>query len=291
MTLYIIHGWTYTIEPWKKTVMLLRKNGVQVKMLNVPGLTAPSKKVWTIEEYADWADKNIPDGAIALGHSNGGRILLNLLSKKPDKLKYLILLDSAGIYEESAKRNLSKKVSKTFAPLKKMKVLRKVYHKLLGASDYDRAPENMKETLANMISSDKNLSLEKISTPTAILWGKQDNVTPPRQAEKLRAGLKNSKLTFYTNWSHAPYISDYQGLARALLKTLKSIPKDSPKTEKDNIRRSTVWSPKKPVTPKKPSVSSATVQLPPRSKDNKTPAKNIKIATSQAVNMKTKRTK
>lgn len=229
-TLYIIHGWTYTVTPWENTIRELREHyGINVKMLNVPGLTAPSKKVWTVEEYANWADENIPDGAIALGHSNGGRILLNLLSKKPTKLKKVILLDAAGVYEESKKRDLSRKVSKVFAPLKNVKPLRKVYHKLLGASDYDHAPENMKKTLANMLDSDKNLDLKTVSTPAVILWGRQDNVTPPRQAEKMHESLKNSTLTFYEKWTHAPYIMDPKGLARAISKHVGVRPSDIPK--------------------------------------------------------------
>ena len=84
--LYIVHGWTYTVEPWNKTLELLRKSGLNVKMLHVPGLTEDSKKIFTIDDYAKWADQNIPDGAIALGHSNGGRILLNLCSRKPENI-------------------------------------------------------------------------------------------------------------------------------------------------------------------------------------------------------------
>jgi len=113
-TLYIIHGWTYTTEPWTKTIAFLKEAGVKVEMLNVPGLTTNSKKVWTIEGYAAWANQNIPDGAVALGHSNGGRILLNLLSEKPEKLKHLILLDSAGIYEDSKKRETARRLIKNF---------------------------------------------------------------------------------------------------------------------------------------------------------------------------------
>ena len=229
MTLYIIHGWTYTVAPWETTIRELKNYGINVKMLNVPGLTAPSKKVWTVAEYAKWADQNLPDGAIALGHSNGGRILLNLLSQKPEKLKKVILLDSAGIYEESKKRDLNRKLSKVFSPLKKVAPLRKVYHKLLGASDYDKAPDNMKKTLANMLDSDKDLDLSKVSTPAVILWGKQDTVTPPRQAEKMQTLLPNSTLTFYENWTHAPYISDPKGLARALAKHVGARPSATPK--------------------------------------------------------------
>lgn len=241
MVLYVIHGWTYTVTPWENTIRELKNYGITVKMLNVPGLTAPSKKVWTIEEYAKWADQNIPDGAVALGHSNGGRILLNLLSAKPDKLKKVILLDSAGIYEESKKRDLNRKLSKVFAPLKKVAPLRKVYHKLLGASDYDKAPENMKKTLANMLDSDRNLDVNKVTTPAIVLWGRKDTVTPPHQGEKMAKLLPNASLTFYENWTHAPYIVDPKGLARAIAKNVGVRPSEVPKgphiTDLKNNRR------------------------------------------------------
>ena len=220
-TLYIIHGWTYSVEPWTKTLELLKKTGLNVKMLNVPGLTSESKRVWTISDYVAWANKNLPDGAVALGHSNGGRILLNLCAKNPKKLSRLVLLDSAGVYEPSKKRDILKTVSKLGAPLKKLPYVEKVFHKLIGASDYDHAPENMKETLSNMLESDKSLNLSHVTTPTKILWGENDTVTPPRQARVLLSKLKNSTLEIYPDWTHAPYISDPEGLAKAILEALK----------------------------------------------------------------------
>lgn len=219
--LYIIHGWTYTVEPWKNTLAMLRNNGLSVKMLHVPGLTEPSNKVYTIEDYMKWADQEIPDGAIALGHSNGGRILLNLCSKKPDKLKHLILLDAAGVYEPSAKKRFVEKMAKIGKPLKKVPIIDKAFHKLTGSTDYSRAPENMKVTLANMLASDKDLDFSKVETPTYILWGKKDTTTPPRQATTMYEKLPHAELKFYANWTHAPYISDPEGLARAILTLVK----------------------------------------------------------------------
>ena len=215
--LYIIHGWTYTVEPWKNTLNMLLKNGLNVKMLHVPGLTEPSKKEFTIEDYVKWADREIPDGAIALGHSNGGRILLNLCSQKPEKLKYLILLDSAGIYEPSARKRFVERMAKIGKPLKKIPVVDKAFHKITGSTDYSRAPENMKKTLSNMLESDKNLKLEDVKVKTFILWGQKDTITPPRHAEKMHEKIAESELKFYANWNHAPYISDPDGLARALI--------------------------------------------------------------------------
>lgn len=223
--LYIIHGWTYTVEPWKNTLAMLHDNGISVKMLHVPGLTEKSDKVFTIEDYVEWADKNIPDGAIALGHSNGGRILLNLCAKNPEKLKYLILLDAAGIYEPSAKKKIVEKIAKIGKPLKKVPIIDKAFHKITGSTDYSRAPENMKQTLANMLASDKDLDFSKVQTKTFILWGKKDTTTPPRQATAMYEKLPNAELKFYANWTHAPYISSPDELARALTALIKRIKK------------------------------------------------------------------
>lgn len=214
--LYVIHGWTYTVEPWRNTVKMLMDHGVRVKILHVPGLTTPSDKVFTIEDYVRWADTNIPDGAVALGHSNGGRILLNLCAKKPGKLKKLVLLDAAGVYEPSKKKQLVEKLAKIGKPLKKIPLVNKAFHKMTGTTDYSRAPENMKQTLVNMLESDKDLDFSKVTTPTLILWGKKDTVTPPRQATKMYEALPNADLKFYANWTHAPYISDPEGLAKAI---------------------------------------------------------------------------
>lgn len=214
--LYIIHGWTYTTAPWARTIELLEKKGIKVEMLHVPGLTTPSKKVWTIEDYVRWADRNIPKGAVALGHSNGGRILLNLCSQKPDKLKHLILLDAAGIYEISNKRDVVRTLSKRFGFLKNIPGLAKVWHKLTGSTDYARAPENMKKTLSNMLESDRDLDLSKVLVPTSILWGAADTVTPPRQAEAMHERIVNSSLEIFPDWTHAPYLSHPVDLAKAI---------------------------------------------------------------------------
>lgn len=223
--LYIIHGWTYTVEPWNRTLAILRHEGLSIKMLHVPGLTEPSKKVFTIDDYVEWADQNIPDGAIALGHSNGGRILLNLCAKRPEKLKYLILLDSAGIYEVSTKKKIVEKLAKMGKPLKKLPLVDKAFHKFTGTTDYSRAPENMKQTLVNMLESDKKLKIEDVKTKTFILWGKKDTTTPPRQATAMYEKLPCADLKFHAKWTHAPYISDPEGLAKAIYRLIKKVEK------------------------------------------------------------------
>ncbi len=222
-TLYIIHGWTYSVEPWNKTIKLLNDNyKIKVKMLHVPGLTDPSKKVWNIDEYVKWADSLLPEDAVVLGHSNGGRILLNLLSRQPARVSHLILLDAAGVYEPSKKRDILRAISQLFAPLKQIKVLRKLLHRIIGAGDYEKAPENMKKTLTNMLDSDRQLDISKVKVKTDILWGELDKITPPRHAQKMHQQIKKSQLKLFPNWTHAPYICDPEGLALAISEVMEA---------------------------------------------------------------------
>ncbi len=224
--LYILHGWTYKPEPWLDVIESLKRHKINAKLLRVPGLGTKSDEVFTIEDYRDWAKENVPKGAIALGHSNGGRILLNLLRDEGSAyLSGLILLDAAGIYEPSKKRDLSRKLSKIFAPVKKIPLARKVVHKILGASDYDNAPENMKKTLTNMLDSDKSLDISDITTPTQIIWGEDDQITPLRQGEKMHKLLKNSKLRVKSGWRHSHYLVNIDELADEIADAYKALQK------------------------------------------------------------------
>ena len=76
-----------------------------------------------------------------------------------------------------------------------------------------------------MLDSDKNLDLTKVETKTFILWGKKDTTTPPRQATKIYEKLPNADLKFYANWTHAPYISNPEELARVITKLILRIKK------------------------------------------------------------------
>ena len=221
--LYIIHGWTYTVEPWNKTLAILRKNGLQVRMLNVPGLTAESNKVWDIDKYVEWARGELPDGCVVLGHSNGGRILLNLAKKYPEKIGHLILLNAAGMYRESLRRKILGVVAKIFAPLKKFKLLRRVFHKMTGVSDYSRAPVNMQKTLSNMIMSDRKLVMNGILTPTSILWGEEDRITPIEAGREMHKRLVGSEMKTMREWGHAPYITHPEELAEEILNIMKGL--------------------------------------------------------------------
>ncbi len=223
---YIVHGWTYTIEPWTSVVSILRSKGVEVVQLKVPGLTASSDKIWTIEGYVEWLNRELEgkQPPIVLGHSNGGRISLNYLKKYPDRFEKLILLNSAGINLDnqkiSTKRRILKTLSKFLKPLKYVPIIRKIAYRVIGGSDYDKATVNMKKTLDNMLSSDKQLDITGIKTPVKLIWGQTDTTTPVELGRKMAKLLPNSSIKEFDDWGHAPYITRPVELAQAILEEL-----------------------------------------------------------------------
>ena len=78
----------------------------------------------------------------------------------------------------------------------------------------------MKKTLTNMLESDKNLDITDIQTPTAVLWGKNDQITPIAQGRKMADDLPHATITEFEGWAHAPYITHPVELANAILKEL-----------------------------------------------------------------------
>ena len=97
----ILHGWAYEHTKWVPFVNELIKAGFDIRLLDIPGLTAPLDEVWQLDDYVNWLRENIqsePTSVALLGHSNGGRIALAYTAKYPTKISHLILIDSAGIY-------------------------------------------------------------------------------------------------------------------------------------------------------------------------------------------------
>lgn len=229
--LYVIHGWAYSVDPWQTTIELLKNAGWRVKLLRVPGLTKQSSKVYTIDDYVKWLNEELrlAKKPILLGHSNGGRILLNYCLKHPDKIKHLILLNSAGV-QPSTKRqfyiSFLQTLSKMMFLLKKIEIIRNLVYKILRVQDYNKAPDNMKATLSNMLDSDKALkeNLSQIKAPISFIWGEKDKITPLKDGYFLKSKLANViNFEVLPSVRHAPYVTHPKILTQAILKIVTKL--------------------------------------------------------------------
>lgn len=213
MKIFIIHGWTYTLDAWTEILQKLQEAGYEPIMLRVPGLTIPSDYPWTIEDYVSWLREQIgeEDDPVIIAHSNGGRIALNYASTYPEHIKRLILLDSAGIPRKEKTISVRKTIGKFFARILKPILrgrVRTFAYRLIGAGDYGRAEPHMRKTMANMLDSDNRLHVENIMAHVDFIWGENDKSTPLYTAKELKNRLPNTgKIRVIRGAQHSPHQS------------------------------------------------------------------------------------
>lgn len=220
--LYIIHGWTIDTEKWNPFLGKLRNEGIEVFFLKVPGLTAPIDKPWTISDYVEWLNSQIPNNrrVALLGHSNGGRIALSFALKYPDKVDHIFLVDSAGIFHNDPLTKMKRGVFGTLAKVGKKvasaNLARDFLYKLAQESDYREATPLMRETMKNLITVDLLPKLSEVQTPTTIIWGREDKVTPYSDAKIFKDGIKNSNLFTINGGRHSPQFTHPDEVAKII---------------------------------------------------------------------------
>lgn len=224
--IFILHGWAYSTEKWEPFITFLRNNGFDTKPLKIPGLTDKLESVWDINNYVEWLNKKIGNKKVILiGHSNGGRILLAFAIKYPEKIKHLILIDSAGIYHNELpirlKRFIFKSLTGVGKKFTKLDSLRKILYKIVRESDYEKAPPAVRQTMVNLINFDVTDSLDRIKIPTLIIWGRKDTTTPISDGKLLHKLIKGSKLQIIKSAKHSPQFTHTNEVIQAILKEIK----------------------------------------------------------------------
>jgi pimeloyl-ACP methyl ester carboxylesterase len=225
--IFIIHGWTYTTSKWDNFVVLVKAAGFEPVMLHVPGLTESTDKVWTLDDYVEWLGENLENESnpVVIGHSNGGRIALAFAAKYPEKLKLLILIDSAGIYHNELpiriKRFIFGAAAKVGKKITSSESIRKILYKLAGEKDYKNANPQMRKTMANLISVDLSERLDKIIAPTLIIWGAKDKATRLADGGLLHKMIKASEFFVLKDAGHSPHFTHAGIVSRKILDTVK----------------------------------------------------------------------
>lgn len=227
--IYILHGWTYALDKWVNFTKEFESKGFETNLLKIPGLTGKINKPWSIEDYKNWLYKKIENekDVVLVGHSNGGRIAMAFAIAHPQKVRKLILIDSAGIYHNELPLKIKRAVFKTIAKIGKILLLSEkakgLLYFLAGEKDYKNASPNMKKTMVNLIKSDKTLEINQISVPTIIIWGQNDGATPVSDGKILNAKIKNSRLFLVKGGRHSPQFTHPKEVVRIIVEQLNNI--------------------------------------------------------------------
>src|SRR5262245_34456351 len=99
--LIMLHGWGHSINEMRPLGELLSA-GHPVHTVEFPGFgqSPVPKEVWGTKDYAERILEYLDEQGIRatdlLGHSFGGRVSIQLATLRPDRVKHLVLINTAG---------------------------------------------------------------------------------------------------------------------------------------------------------------------------------------------------
>ncbi len=191
----LLHGWGQNIEMMKPLGDNLIDH-YRVTIIDLPGFGLSKEPVYpfSIFDYTEVVYELLQElkvvKPIMIGHSFGGRIAIVYASKYP--VNKLVLFGSPCVRHEykSFKQSLLK-------ALKKIKILNplvNVMKKHMGSVDYRNASPLMRDVLVKTVNQDLSENAKKITCPTLLIWGENDEAVPVSEAKELDNLLSDSAL-------------------------------------------------------------------------------------------------
>lgn len=203
-----LHGWGQNIEmmmPIAKPFLDTNR----IIIIDLPGFgeSEEPKRAWTLQDYVkmihELLDKLKIKEPNIIGHSFGGK--LAILYGSQYKTKRLVLL--ASPYKIKIQKVTTK--MKVLKSLKKVPGLNKIadaMKKHMGSTDYKNATPMMREILVKHVNTDATEDAKKITCPTLIVWGTNDQAVPVADAYDLEKIIKNSGTVIYDGCTHYAYL-------------------------------------------------------------------------------------
>ena len=215
-TIVMLHGWGQNIEMMK---FIGDKLDEDVLIIDLPGFGKSSEPdtVLSIYDYANLVHDLISNleikNIILIGHSFGGKIALAYASKY--KVEKLVLLASPFKSKEN-KINIRTKVLKKLKKVPGLNKLEEFAKKHIGSTDYKNASGIMREILVKHVNLDITEDVKKITCPTLIIWGDNDECVPVSDGKLLEKLIKDSGLIVFEGCTHYAYLERLDQLIRIL---------------------------------------------------------------------------
>lgn len=146
-----------------------------------------------------------------LGNSLGGHVGLIYVLSHPGYVKALVLTGSSGLYENAFGGSFPRrenyefvkgKVEYTFydPAVASKEMVDEVYANINDRAKVIRILAMAKSAIRHNMKDD----LRKITMPVALIWGRDDKITPPEVALEFNELLPNSHLYWIDKCGHAP---------------------------------------------------------------------------------------
>jgi len=209
----ILHGLMGGLSNFDGVLNFFPEKGYKVVIPELPIYSLPLLKtnIKNISDYIrDFIKHRKYKDPVLLGNSLGGHIGLVTAKLYPELIHALVITGSSGLYESAMgesypKRGdydyIKKKAENVFydPAIASKEIVDEVYKTVNDRNKLIRTLAIAKSAIRHNMSKD----LPNMNQPTCIIWGRQDDVTPPKVAEEFHEKLPDSNLFWIDKCGHA----------------------------------------------------------------------------------------
>ncbi len=211
--LLLLHGLFGALSNWKDVIEHFSgKYKIVIPLMPIYTLPLLNTNVKALSEFVrDFIVFKQYKDIILIGNSLGGHVTLVYVKKHPEDIKAMVLTGSSGLYENAMggtfpKREdynyIKQKVEYTFYDpnTATKELVDEVFGIVNDKGKLIRILSLAKSAIRHNMSDD----LKFMNTPTCLIWGKNDTVTPPEVADEFHRLLPKSDLYWIDKCGHAP---------------------------------------------------------------------------------------
>lgn len=211
------HGWGMTHASLAPIARSLERQAHHT-ILDFPGFgeSPVPATPWSNLDYADalaeWLE-TLPRGRrIFVGHSFGGRVALRLAAQHPSLIDALVIAGGAGLqrqrsFLESVRVQAKIRSFKALKGLERLGFDMSKYKAGFGSADYRNAGA-MRPIFVAVVGEDQTESVKRISCPVTLLYGENDNETPPEIGKRLSALIPRASFRVLPGLDHYSILTD-----------------------------------------------------------------------------------
>lgn len=209
----ILHGLMGGLSNFNNVAQFFPEKGYKVIIPELPLFELPLLTT-NVNSFAKYLKEFIAhkklDKVILLGNSLGGHIGLLYTKQYPKNVKALVITGSSGLYESAMGESYPKRGDRNYIKTKTENVF---YDPAIATPElvdevFETVNDRVKliRTLAiakSAIRHNMGKDLPQMNTPTCIIWGENDSVTPPEVGKEFHEKLPDSDLFWIKKCGHA----------------------------------------------------------------------------------------
>jgi pimeloyl-ACP methyl ester carboxylesterase len=236
----LLHGWGGSLNSLTGLQdIIVEHGGYRVFNLDLPGFGQSQlpEKVLTLDDYveiiAGFIKKENLFKPVLVGHSFGGKLSAALAVTYPELVGGLVLIDASGINPHNSRRKslflIPAKVFGSVFSIPGLNLIKPAarsffYKHLVRERDYLDS-QNLRQTFLNIVNTHLDKVLGKIKTPTLLIWGEDDTLTPLWMGEKMAELIPDSRLEVVAGKKHILPKTSPEIVAKIILAYLNSAKK------------------------------------------------------------------